>query len=283
MGLSNIHRLEKLVLLDLQSDKNKEIIVTNLSKTLQQELQFQTKQFCFSVSKTANLSIVLEKLVWLQKQDIQLNEYDDQQLYDQFLDYVIDEKRQISLKTWNENEFYELLDICNNFTYLESKLIRKIRKEGYIEVSKILQEIKTILAKREITTLITIGQNLLEMRDLYLDLEREKRKIKVKLIKASQTNLLHHLHIQLDEYRKDTILLLEGLLQTDGINYYNIKSQLDGQYIKYMEQNLCEIDKLVNMSEKKFVDKKHFEKIILGYRMMNNKLFENLNYLNTQK
>ena len=84
------------------------------------------------------------------------------------------------------------------------------------------------------------------------------------------------MHQQFQEYKKDTILLLEGLLQTDGINYFQIKKQLDEQYRLLMKIKILELNKLVNVQEQSFLDVASINNRIQSYIEKNSKLLKKI-------
>ncbi len=77
-------------------------------------------------------------------------------------------------------------------------------------------------------------------------------------------------------YQKDTILLLEGLLETNGVNYFQIKSQLDTQYRLFLNEKVIEINKLFNFNDKSLNNESQIKELLYNYKMKNQKLFKKL-------
>lgn len=280
MSLSNLLGLKKLVQLDLQSDKNEELIINKLLCKLQRELVLQRREFRTIVAGNPKIPVLLEKFLWLQKQEVNLQNIEDQQSYDEIIGCLIDGEDQLNKITWNFDDIIELLEIFNVCSYIDTDLIHNIRKDGYKDVANILRDVKLLVRKSAIHSLILFGRNLSEMILLKQDLEREKRKITVKIQKAHQTHIIDQLQLQFQEYKKDTILLLKGLLQTEEINYYGIKNQLDEQYRLFMKDKIIEVSKLANLQEKTYIDQEFITKLIQTYSIQNSKLLKKIKYNN---
>ena len=193
MSITHIKELQQLVIRDLWSEEQQEKIIYNLLQTVQEEIKQHCSILIEYVKITAEIPILVSKRNWLQEQEVQLNKYDQ-----------LDEM---------PSNIFNSLGLINIFSYIESKLIRILRREGYSEVAETMGEVvQTIKKERIIRRLIQLDQQRLELEELATDLEREKRKYESKILKAQQTRLLETLYEQRKEYQKDTILLLEGLV-----------------------------------------------------------------------
>ena len=156
-----------------------------------------------------------------------------------------------------------MIESCS---YIKPSLPTLIRKSGNKEISKVLREILTSLRKKELKCFIDLGETMKEMESLRDNLDRERRKFHVKLQKNVKKKLLTALHEEKREYTKDTIMLLEGLLEMEEINYYLIKTQLDEQYREFIQEKIIGLSKLVNMNEKMLIDKEKLGQTIQEYK-----------------
>ena len=118
--------------------------------------------------------------------------------------------------------------------------------------------------------------NYLKMKDLVVDLEREKRKNEQKVINKEHARLLKELRELRSNYKKDVILLLEGLLKTEGDYYYSLKGQLDEQNNKEIENKVIVINKLVNMQKIFYLDINKIRLLLESYSKDNARLMTKL-------
>ena len=115
-----------------------------------------------------------------------------------------------------------------------------------------------------------------DLNEIHEDLQRELRKCESKFQQSKRDKLLTALKEERMEYQKDTILLIEGLLQTKG-DYYNLlKTQLDEQYSQFIKEKLIAISKLINMNEKVFIDENKIKIKINNYLQSFNNIVEKL-------
>ena len=274
MAISHIHRLDQLIQQDVQSDRQNVQVVRRLLDSLQQELQLHVRLFEQLVQNNTVLPELIEKLFWLQQQDIELDDYEDQQALDQFRKYELEDDK---IDEWETESLLVITGICGSFTYLENELIQKIRKEGYIEVSKVVREIKTgVTRNKGLKRILNLRDTILEMNDLLEDLAREQRKCESKLQRSRREQLLQELKEEQHQYQKDTILLIQGLLQTEGDYFYQLKSQLDEQYNHFIQEKVVAISKLINIQEKVFIDETKIKGLIDRIRQKSMRLIKKL-------
>ena len=133
-----------------------------------------------------------------------------------------------------------------------------------------------VTSKKAYKYSVYLFENYLNMKGLAEDLEREKRKNEQKVINKEHARLLKKLSELSSNYQKDLILLLEGLLKTEGDYYYSLKGQLDEQYNKEIENKVIRINKLVNMQEAFYLDTNKIKILIESYKKDNIRLIKKL-------
>ena len=170
-----------------------------------------------------------------------------------------------------------ILEKLLGFKYLEYEIVKKINHEGYQSEYNVIREIIVLVtSKKAYKYSVNLFENYLNMKGLAEDLEREKRKNEQKVINKEHARLLKKLSELSSNYQKDLILLLEGLLKTEGDYYYSLKGQLDEQYNKEIENKVIRINKLVNMQEASYLDTNKIKILIESYKKDNIRLIKKL-------
>ena len=105
-----------------------------------------------------------------------------------------------------------------------------------------------------------------ELLDLQQNFQQEKQKFEHKLLNGEQKVLLQEIRQSRKDYSRDNVLLLKGLLQTDGNYYHTLKQQLDTQYNSMIQDKLLKLNQIVNVQGKVFLDERKIMSDLKEYR-----------------
>ena len=276
MAIGYTQEYEKLILLDLRSDSNNYGLIKKLLVQVKGDLS-QIKEFLDTKKdRLPNLEKILEFFTIIELEEIELNEYEDTRDFQLLQNYIREIEVTIDELVTNKVHIlilYEKLSVCR---YIKRELIRKLKKEGFETVAAILRELQTLTSKPVLKYLLAIYDSYKELLDIEEDLEREKRKYEHKLQKGEQKILLEELRQSRNNYSKDTILLIQGLLETEGNYYHMLKGQLEEQYNQIIQNKLVQLNKLVNMQEKVLIDEQKVKNILKEQRK---KFIKNKKYI----
>lgn len=266
MSVEFIDGLEKLVQLEEKTDKNNAIIVDEMLHKLNNQLDKNIDDIVQLGNQSTILPIIINKIIWLREQELNLLDEKDQQNFEQAMSWLRDYEISIEHRELEQDELFEELGMIQSCSYIEPTMPTLIRKNGNEEISKVLREILSWLGKQELKSFIELSETIKEMDLLQNDLDRESRKFQLKLQKRSKQKLLGELHEEKRNYYQDIMLLINGLLETDGINFYQVKTQLDEQYRSWVQEKIVRISKLVNMNEKMLIDREKLEQTIQEFK-----------------
>lgn len=266
MAISFTREYEQLIIFDFKSDKTNLESVYKLIKEVHQDL-IKVHEFILSkFERIENFDSILDKLQFVENEKIRLQDYlktrEIQDLLDQIKSQNVN-KNEIFCKRENLLVFYEKISPCR---FIDLQLLRLLKNEGYDCIAKILREIQHMATKPILRYLLELYDVYCDLFELKSDLEFKKEKLEQKLTTGLHKNLLHEIRQSKQNYSRDTILLIEGLLKTDGFYFHSLKRQLDDHYNKIIQPKLLELNKLVNFQEKDFIDEKKVKEIVKSCR-----------------
>lgn len=266
MAISYTHEYEQLIIFDLQSDKENLDIVNRILHELAHDIS-RVKEFILSKKdRIDNLPDLLDKLMVVQNYKILLSDYSITHEVHSLMRHLEEyESSYDAIMSQNEKvlAFYERI---SSLRFLDSQLLRIIKKEGYDLFCKHLRELQHLANKpilRYLLELYDIYNNLLDLQE---NLENEKSKFEHKLLNGEQKILLKEIRQSRNNYSRDNVLLLKGLLQTDSNCYYTLKQQLDFQYNQIIQDKLLQLNKIVNFQGKVFMDERKIMGDLKDYR-----------------
>lgn len=266
MAISYTREYEQLIIFDFKSDKSNLEVVYKLINELNTDLA-RVKEFLLSKKdRIDNIPNLLGKMLFLEIDEVELQEYPDNRALHSLLDHLKEHEVSYGDITTNDENiliFYEKLSPCR---FIDKQLLRIIKKDGYEDFAKLLRELHQLTNKAILRYILEMYDVYNELLDFQEDLEREKRKFETKLVNGGHKHLLEEIRQSKKDYSKDTILLIEGLLKTDGNYYHALKRQLDDQYNKIIQGKLLQLNKLVNMQEKSYIDERKIIGILKEYR-----------------
>ena len=260
MAISYTREYEQLIIFDFKSDKSNFETVSKLLHEVNRDL-VRVQEFILSkLERIENLADILDKLHFVEKEKIVLTNYHDNRELHDLLGYI--EKQEVTYEDIiNKNDkilvFYEKISPCR---FIDKQLLRNIKKEGFDLVTKLLRELQHLATKpilKYLLELYDVYNDLLEIQD---DLESKRQKFEQKLVHGQHKQLLQEIRQSKKNYSKDTILLLEGLLKTEGNYYHALKAQLDDQYNKIIQTKILQLNELVNYQDRVIID----ERTIMG-------------------
>ena len=274
MAISYLQEFEKLVLIDWKSEQQNLHTVNKLLHTLHKELVNVEQTIVEIGVHIQAIPEIIKQINEVVRHKVELSS--PHESYGLQVFYAFLEERDLSyddIELGPKNIIY-LFEKLSAFSVLEIELLQAIKKEGYIEEYNKIKKLRTLaLTKKPFHSFVRLYQQVEKMQELFEDLEREKRKTEVKLQKKDQKFLVEELRESREFYRKDTIMLIEGLLQTDGDYFQMLRTQLDDQYRQMIQSKLIQINKLVNLQEKTFIDDKRVYEMIEDFKKTNKKLF----------
>lgn len=266
MAISYTREYEQLILFDLQSDKDSLVTVNNLLDELNHDI-FRIYEFCLSKKdRIDNLADLLDKMSFIEKQEINLSNYAYTYALQDLIATFITQKvtlQDIKDKPETIFTFYAKISDCR---FIDKQLFRVLKSEGHELVSKVLREIQHLANKPILRYLLEQFDIYNDLLDLHENLFSEKIKFEDKLVNGQQKVLLQQIRQSRKNYSRDTILLLKGLLETEGNYYHALKQQLDDQYNKIIQDKLLQLNKIVNMQSKVFIDERKVLNELKEYR-----------------
>ena len=266
MAISYTREYEQLIIFDFKSDKSNLEVVYKLLNEVNNDL-IRVKDFLLTKKdRIENIPNLLGKMLFIEIEEIELQEYPNNRELHSLLDHIKDHELSYGDITSDEENilvFYEKISPCR---FIDKQLMRIIRKDGYEDFAKLLRELHLLSNKPILRYLLELHDVYKDLQDLCEDLKREKRKFESKLVNGQHKYLLEEIRQSKKDYSRDTILLIEGLLKTEGNYYYTLRRQLDDQYNKIIQSKLLQLNKLVNMQEKVFIDERKIMGLLKEYR-----------------
>ena len=266
MAISYTREYEQLIIFDFKSDKSNYETVSNLLNEANRDL-IRVREFILSkLERIENLADILDKLYFVEKEKINLTNYHENRELHELLDHI--EEQEVTYEDIINNRdnvlvFYEKISSCR---FIEKQLLRNIKKEGFDLIAKLLHELQHLAKKpilKYLLELYDVYNDILEIQD---DLEGKKQKFEQKLVHGQHKQLLQEIRQSKKNYSKDTILLLEGLLKTEGNYYHTLKAQLDDQYNKIIQTKILKLNELVNYQERVIIDERKILSELKEYR-----------------
>ena len=277
MSINYLPELHRLVENNYQTDQLNIQVLEELISYIEMEIQCVENFLCQEESISIFTNNLLEKLDWITTHQLELESYNDNTIMKSLYEMLTSQELKIADIEYDSANKLFILEKLLGFKYLELEIVKKIKHEGYqSEYNAIREIIKLVTSKKVYKCSVNLFENYLNMKDLVEDLEREKRKNEQKVINKEHARLLKELRELRSNYKKDVILLLEGLLKTEGDYYYSLKGQLDEQYNKEIENKVIVINKLVNMQKIFYLDINKIRLLLESYSKDNARLMTKL-------
>lgn len=277
MSINYLPELHRLVENNYQTDQLNIQVLEELISYIEMEIQCVENFLCQEESISIFTNNLLEKLDWITTHQLELESYNDNTIMKSLYEMLTSQELKIADIEYDSANKLFILEKLLGFKYLELEIVKKIKHEGYqSEYNAIREIIKLVTSKKVYKCSVNLFENYLKMKDLVEDLEREKRKNEQKVINKEHARLLKELRELRSNYKKDVILLLEGLLKTEGDYYYSLKGQLDEQYNKEIENKVIVINKLVNMQKIFYLDINKIRLLLESYSKDNARLMTKL-------
>lgn len=258
MAISYTREYEQLIIFDFKSDKTNLETIYKLLKEVDKDLLRVRNFIITKLDRINGLEEILDKLYFVEEQKVTLNNYLCNREFQEFIDYLGDRKvsyDDIINRKENILVFYEKISSCR---FLSKELQRQMKKEDFNIVAKIIHEIQIKINKPILKYLLELHDIYTELFELQSNMELEKQKYENKLENGQHQFLLQEIHQSKQDYRRDAVLLMQGLLKTDRRYYHLLRRQLDDQYNKIIQNKLLQLNKLINYQDKMPIDEREF-------------------------
>ncbi len=258
MAISFTREYEQLIIFDFKSDKTNLETIYKLLKEVDKDLLRVRNFIITKLDRINGLEEILDKLYFVEEQKVTLNNYLCNREFQEFIDYLGDRKvsyDDIINRKENILVFYEKISSCR---FLSKELQRQMKKEDFNIVAKIIHEIQIKINKPILKYLLELHDIYTELFELQSNMELEKQKYENKLENGQHQFLLQEIHQSKQDYRRDAVLLMQGLLKTDRRYYHLLRRQLDDQYNKIIQNKLLQLNKLINYQDKMPIDEREF-------------------------
>lgn len=256
MAISYTQEYEQLIIFDFKSDKSN---LLTLSKLLDEVTKDLTRVQEFILSKFEridNLEPILDKLNFIEKEKINLSNYHNTRELHDLLNQI--KEQEVSYNDFFISKeailvFYEKISPCR---FIDKQLLRVIKKDGYDLQAKLLRDLNHVTTRPILKYLLELYDIYNELFELQTNLVSEKQRFEDKISTGQHKQLLKEIRQSKEDYQRDTHLLIEGLLKTNGSYYRTIRRQLDEQYNRIIQSKLVKLNELVNKQEDVLIDEK---------------------------
>lgn len=256
MSISYTQEYEQLLIFDFKSDKSNLETVSKLLTEVSNDV-LRVQEFILSkIERFENLKDIMDKLHFIEKEKIVLTNYPNTRELQNVLHAIEEQKVSYNDIITNRDSvliFYEKISPCR---YIDGQLLRIMKREGFELQAKILRELHHIATKPILKYLLELYDIYNDLLDIQEDLEAKRNKFEHKLDDGQHKYLFEAIQQSKQNHRRDTLLLVQGLLKTDGKFYHSLKRQLDDQYDKIIQTKLFQLNQLVNNYERVYIDER---------------------------
>lgn len=256
MSISYTQEYEQLLIFDFKSDKSNLETVSKLLTEVSNDV-LRVQDFILSkIERLENLKDILDKLHFIEQEKIVLTHYPNTRELHNLLHAIEEQKVSYNEIITNKKgalTFYEKISPCR---YIDGHLLRIMKREGFDLQAKILRELHHTATKPILKYLLELYDIYNDLLDIQEDLALKKLKFEHKLDDGQHKYLFEAIQQSKQNHRRDTLLLVQGLLKSDGKYYHSLKRQLDDQYDKIIQTKLFQLNQLVNNYERVYIDER---------------------------